>query len=105
MIGEALDCEVCRELFGWPEAMIQIQPDGSDIIAVLNGIGSNPERIAAISRRNTKEIPLHHDWTYRWNEMFRVVGVELAPCSEHYLKDMADLVGGAPMTTMQQPGA
>jgi hypothetical protein len=43
---------------------------GPTSLLYLNGIGSNPEPIAAISRRNTKETPLHHDWTYRWNEMF-----------------------------------
>jgi hypothetical protein len=39
----------------------------------------------------------------RWNEMFRVLGIEPVPRSEQHLNDMADFVAGAPMTTMQQP--
>ena len=98
MIGEVPDCEAYRELFGWPEAVIQIQPDGSDVMAVLSDIGSDPQRMAAISRRNVKETLLHHDWVYRWNEMFRVVGIKPSPgmaAREQHLKDMAGLIAGA----------
>jgi spore maturation protein CgeB len=94
MIGDAPDCEAYRELFGWPEAVIQIQPDGSDTMAVLSELGSNPERMAAISRRNTKEAVLRHDWSHRWNEMFRIVGIEPSrrkAAREQCLKDLADL--------------
>ena len=52
MIGDAPDCDAYRELFGWPEAVIEIQPDGSDTMAVLSELGSNPERMAAISKQN-----------------------------------------------------
>jgi hypothetical protein len=93
MIGEVPDCEAYRELFGWPEAVIEIQPDGSDIMAVLRAIGSDPERMAAISTRNATEALLRHDWLYRWKEMFRVAGIEPTPrmvARERRLKDMAD---------------
>jgi hypothetical protein len=93
MIGEGPDCEAYRELFGWPEVVIPIRADGSDIMAVLSDLGSDPERIAAISGRNTKEALLRHDWAYRWNEMFRVAGIEPSPrmaARERRLKDMAD---------------
>jgi hypothetical protein len=52
MIGEAANCEAYKELFGWPEAVIQI---------CLNGSDSDPERIAAISRRNAKEALLERN--------------------------------------------
>jgi hypothetical protein len=95
MIGEAPDCEAYKELFGRPEVVIQVQPDGSDIMAVLSDLDSDPERVTAISRRNTKEALLNHDWVYRWKEMFRVVGIEPSPrmaARERRLKDMADFV-------------
>jgi hypothetical protein len=93
MIGEAAECEAYRDLFGWPEAVIQIRPDGSDVTAVLNDLDSDPERVAAIGRRNAKEALLRHDWVYRWNEMFRVAGIKPSPrmaARERRLKDMAD---------------
>jgi hypothetical protein len=98
MIGEAPDCEEYTALFGWPEAVIRIQPDGSDIATVLSDLGSDPERRAAISRRNTREALLSHDWVYRWSEMFRVAGIEPSPriaARERLLKDLADLAASA----------
>ena len=98
MIGQAADCEAYRDLFGWPEAVIQICPDGSDVAAVLSDLDSDPERYAAISRRNAKEALLRHDWAYRWNEMFRIAGIEPSPrmaARERRLKDLADFVAPA----------
>jgi hypothetical protein len=98
LIGDAPDCDSYRELYAWPEAVIQIQPDGSDTMAVLIELSSNPERMAAISRRNTKEALLRHDWAYRWREMFKIVGVEPSPRMaprEQRLKHLADLSASA----------
>jgi hypothetical protein len=108
MIGEAPDCEAYRELFGWPEAVIQIQPDGSDVMAVLGDLASDPERMTAISRRNNKETLLRHDWVYRWNEMFRVAGMEPSPraaAREQRLKDIAGLVASANENNARRRGA
>lgn len=94
MIGEAPDCDAYRELFGGPEAVIQIEPDGSDAMAVLQELSSEPERTAAISRRNTREALLRHDWLHRWSEMFRIVGIESSPrkaLREQRLLQLADL--------------
>jgi len=79
------------------EVVIQICPNASELAAVLSDLDSHPERIAAISRRNAKEALLRHDWVYRWNEMFRVAGIELSPrmaVRERRLKDMADFIAG-----------
>lgn len=95
MIGEAPDCEAYREMFGWPGVVTQIQPDGSDVMDVLSDLDSEPERMTAISRRNTKETLLRHDWVYRWKEIFRVAGVEPSPGTavrEQRLKDIAGFV-------------
>jgi spore maturation protein CgeB len=98
LIGDAPDCDAYRDLFGWPEAVIQVKHDGSDTMAVLNELGSNPERMAAISRRNTREALLRHDWIYRWNEMFRIAGIGPSPrkaAREQRLKHLADLCTSA----------
>jgi spore maturation protein CgeB len=98
MIGEAPDCDAYMELFGWPEAVIPMSPNGSEVTAVLSDLDSDPERTSAISRRNAKEALLRHDWAYRWNEMFRIVGIEPSvrmAARERCLKDIADCVAGA----------
>ena len=94
LIGDLPDCDAYRELLGWPEAVIRIRPDGSDTMAVLNELRSNPERVAAISTRNTREALLRHDWSHRWTEMFRIVGFDPSPrkaARDQRLKHLADL--------------
>jgi hypothetical protein len=94
MIGEVPDCESYRELFGWPEAVVPVSPDGSDITAILNELYRDPERTFKISRRNAREALLRHDWAYRWNEIFRIVGIEPSPrmmARERRLKEIANL--------------
>jgi hypothetical protein len=98
MIGQAPDCEAYRELLPWPDAVIPIEPDGSDVISVLNALDSDPERVHAIRRRNAVEALLRHDWVYRWKKMFRVIGMDPSPgmaARERRLKDLADLATGA----------
>jgi hypothetical protein len=105
MIGEVPDCDAYRELFDWPEAVIQIKADGSDVMSALNELGSDRERLAAISRRNTSEALLRHDWGYRWGQMFRVAGIGRSPrqsLRERRLKDVADLAADGTGKTLLQ---
>jgi len=98
LIGEAPDCVPFRETFPWPDAVIHIQPDGSDVIQVLDRLASEPERVSAIGRRNTAQALLHHDWVYRWKEILQIAGMEPSPgmvAREHRLNELAQLAAGA----------
>jgi hypothetical protein len=80
-------------MFPWPDAVVPVQPDGSDVLKVLAGLRADPERTSAIRRRNAAEALLRHDWVYRWKEMFRIAGIEPSPrvaAREQRLKDLAD---------------
>jgi hypothetical protein len=93
LVGEIPDCDAYKVLFPWPDAVVPVQPDGSDILSVLSDLRSDRERSAAISARNTREALLHHDWVYRWKEMFRVAGIAPSPrtaARDRRLEDMAN---------------
>lgn len=95
MIGDIPSSDAYQELFDWSEVVFQIQSDGSDIMSFLKDLGSDSERMAAIGRRNVEETLRRHDWVYRWNEMFRVVGMKPSPgmtARECHLKEMATLL-------------
>jgi hypothetical protein len=79
MIGQPPDCEEFRDMFGWQDVVIHIQPDGSDVLEVLANLSSEPERVSTISRRNSAEALLRHDWVYRWKKIFQVAGIEPSP--------------------------
>jgi Glycosyl transferases group 1 len=96
LIGESADCEAFRETFPWPDAVVDISPDGSDVTRILAELDADPERTAAVRARNTMEILLRHDWVYRWNEIFRVCGLESSDgmkMRQGRLQGLADQVG------------
>jgi hypothetical protein len=104
MIGQAPNSEAFQEIFPWPDAVIEIKPDGSDVIEVLARLGSEPERVSAMGQRNAAEALLRYDWVYRWKEIFRVVGLEPSPRMlerERRLKELATLAGNTLQSALQ----
>jgi hypothetical protein len=76
MFGLEPGGEAFRELFPWPEAVIEVKPDGSDVLSALDNLRADPEHLDAISRRNAAEALLRHDWIYRWKTLLQTVGLE-----------------------------
>jgi hypothetical protein len=85
MIGQAPDCESFHTMFDWPDAVIEIKPDGSDVEGVLSDLAAHEGRLSTISRRNAAEALLRHDWVYRWKRIFDIVG--LHPTDEMRLRE------------------
>jgi hypothetical protein len=74
LIGQAPQCRSFGERFPWPDAVIEVRPDGGDIADVLAALRVQPERLTEISRRNAAESLLRHDWVYRWKQVLDVSG-------------------------------
>jgi hypothetical protein len=92
MIGQAADSEAFRQLFSWPDAVVEIRQDGSDTLRVLADLDADQERVAAISRRNAVESLLRHDWLHRWKSIFQISGMQTSPgmaMREERLKSLA----------------
>jgi len=93
MLGQVPDCETFNNMFNWPDSVIKVKSDGSDVAHVLSSLSAEPERINEISRRNATEALMRHDWVYRWKKILDIVG--LRPTSkmkfrETKLKQMAE---------------
>jgi spore maturation protein CgeB len=99
MIGQSPNIEAFGKIFPWPDAVIHTQPDGSDTMDVIASLSSEPERMAMISRRNTAEALLRHDWVHRWKQIFQLADIQPSPgmaARESRLKELADLaINGA----------
>lgn len=97
MIGQAPESQGFREMFEWPDAVVPVRADGSDIEAVLSELSRQPERLDAISRRNAEGALRRHDWSYRWNRILEIAGLPPAPGMESRrktLQSLAEYVGG-----------
>jgi hypothetical protein len=93
MVGQAPECQPFRDMFDWPDAVIEIQPDGSDVEDVLSDLAAHPGRMLEISRRNAQGALLRHDWVYRWKEVLRIAGLTPAPALEAREKKLKELAG------------
>jgi hypothetical protein len=95
MIGQVPNSESFRRMFPWPDAVIKIEPDGSDVMDVVAKLSAAPEQLLSISRRNAIEALLRHDWVYRWKEILRVAGLTPLPAlaaRERRLSQLADVI-------------
>ena len=82
LIGQSPNCAAFHTLFGWPDVVIEMHPDGSDTLKVLRDLTSEPGRIRAISRRNACEAAHRHDWVYRWKQIYEIAGLSPTPAME-----------------------
>jgi hypothetical protein len=100
LVGQTPDCETFHQTFSWPDSVIDVKPDGSDTVKVLADLLADPDRMQKISRRNTAEILLRHDWVYRWKEIFAIAGIKptrAMEVREKRLKELAALAAGEPI--------
>lgn len=98
MIGQAPDGQTFRRMFPWPDAVIPVKPDGSDVQEVLAELASDPERVSTAAQRNAVGALLHHDWVYRWKEVLKIAGLEPSTgmvSRERRLKALAAEVEGS----------
>jgi hypothetical protein len=91
LIGQAPDCEAYRRHFDWPQAVIEIQPNGSDVAEVISRLSAEPERLRQISCRNAEEALRRHDWVYRWREILGIAGLTPTPAMEAREKRLGEL--------------
>ena len=93
MIGQAPECPSFRRLFDWPDAVLHLDTDGSNVEEVLSSLRNEPERFAEIGQRNAKESLLRHDWAYRWRQILEVAGLSPTPALEKRERKLRELAG------------
>lgn len=76
MLGETPDNEVFPMLFDWPDAVIRLPYDSSDIDTVIRDLDEDPKRQDQIRRTGMVQALMRHDWVYRWEAILNAVGLE-----------------------------
>lgn len=75
MIGEAPRTEEFKQQFDWPDAVIHTPFDCPHIGHLLADLNDEPERLRAVRRASVREAALRHDWLYRIQVVFDVLGL------------------------------
>jgi len=92
MIGERPDTEAFKMHFDWPDAVVHLDYDSSEIDRIINDLDSQPERQERIRRMNVVQSLLRHDWAYRWEAILRTIGLEPMQqllCRKERLRNLA----------------
>jgi hypothetical protein len=69
-------------LFDWPDALVEIAHDGSDLADTLDALEADPLRCAEIRHDNITFSLHRHDWVYRWQQI--LAAFDLAPTEAHH---------------------
>lgn len=76
MIGEAPQIEEFERQFDWPDAVIAMPFDSPQIGDVLANLQGEPERLKTIRQNSVRGASLKHDWLYRIQTVFDILGLE-----------------------------
>ena len=79
LLGERPENEVFGRLFDWPDALVHVPYNSSEIDEIIHELDQQPERQIAIQRANVMHSLLRHDWVYRWESILSTVKLEGMP--------------------------
>jgi hypothetical protein len=69
------------ELFDWPDAVLEISPEGGDLHEVLAAFEADGDRVRMAREANIANALRRHDWAFRWEQILKAAG--LAPSGAH----------------------
>ena len=79
ILGSAPQCPEFYDCFDWPDAVIEVSPDASDIASVIDELDAQPDWTEQLRRTNATRCLLRHDWVYRWEHILSTVGMKPLP--------------------------
>ena len=79
LIGHAPANPVFKRDFDWADAVIEVGSKEDDFREATATFRKEPERLAALSRKNAVEALRRFDWACRWREMAKTAGFEGLP--------------------------
>lgn len=79
MVGTVVASPVMKELFGWHEPVVEVDPSGEDIVETILDLEEDPGRRAEIRTRNASRSLLAHDPAHRWRTVLETLGLEEPP--------------------------
>jgi len=79
MIGVPPETEIYRQLFDWPNAVVEADVNTCDIAAVIAELDAQPELLAQIRRDNISNALRRHDWLHRWQQVLATFDLPQTP--------------------------
>ena len=99
LLGLAPDCPEFGECFDWPDAVIPLPVELTDVAPFFSDLDAQTARLQAVRRRNVLETLSRHDWSHRWARILDMVGLKPLDGLEARaarLNERAQMVGALP---------
>lgn len=93
LIGVAPRCREYELLFDWPDAVIELDPEGADAEKVLDVLLADPNRMAAVSLAGMQECAKRHDWIHRWLTIYEIAGLPPSEAMLRRRQHLEEIVG------------
>lgn len=91
ILGTAPQCPEFRECFDWPDAVIEVDPDSSDLATVIEQLDAQPRRMERVRQTNAVRCLQQHDWVYRWERILSAAGIDPLPQLKHRKSQLSEL--------------
>lgn len=88
LIGDPPKTDSFRDWFGWEDAVIELPYGSPDVKPILDELEGDPQRVAAIRKRNVTNVLRRHDWAHRWDLILQRAGL---PRTEAHDARLAEL--------------
>jgi Glycosyl transferases group 1 len=79
LLGERPENDAFSRLFDWPDALIHLPYNSSNVDEIIHQLDGEPDRQEAIRRRNVVNALRRHDWVYRWESILQSAGLAPLP--------------------------
>ena len=98
LLGRAPSAPAFRHDFPWPDAVVEVRPDGSDIADIVADLDDRSDEVRPIRLRNAVHALRHHDWAHRWRSLLRIAGIDARSALEQRLGRLDSLAEQAERT-------
>jgi hypothetical protein len=95
LLGQAPGVSAFHREFPWPDAVVELKTDGSDVADVLADLSRRPDELARLGARNALAALRWYDWAYRWRSVLQTVGLAPRPALDERVRALAALAAGA----------
>jgi len=98
LLGQAPTSSAFRRDFPWPDAVVELDADGSDVVEVLADLSRRPDELAQLGARNAVAALRWHDWAHRWSSILATAGLAPHPVLNERVRALETLASDAERT-------
>jgi hypothetical protein len=103
-IGERPTNDAFRQLFDWPDSMVDLPYNSTNFKARIQELEDNAAIAERMRRTNVYQALMRHDWLYRWETILKAVDLKPLPAAAKRKERLHKLAGLAMPGTSSREG-